>query len=981
MRESGFNVSKGNKIRGSAMCLFEQRPRILDKLLKAKVLTFFGKKLVLAFFALSSLGAICSDPFERAELGKTEYSDARIEYASHSPLIMKNVGQLDDSVLYYSDTNCGRVCVRRRDIVIQVLDPLHDDRCQAKQKVENVFISFPDLDFYRLIEGERACTTTSMIRGADGRSFNIPTFESLRIKSVRKGMDLVLGGERDSIWHYADEQLDEEGASQADPVIVIDTPNGCVLDSKEAVLSFPFGEYHLSLPGSRTPLDGIPVREDPEEPRQHLIWGTFIGGANDDNGAVLDIYTDGDVLVAGDTQSYEMPVPGGYEQTYNGNSYDIYLARVSRFGNELSWGTYLCGVGVDTCADVELDHAGNPIVLVKTNSVDLPVIGGVDPAYNGGDYDYYVAKLSQNGDSLSWGTYLGGSGADIPSSFCLDSVDNIYVTGSTDSDDIPVPYGYDQEHYEATDIYVAKLAADGGSLAWGTYIGGSLEDSASGVAMDSVGNVVVAGWTKSTDIQVPGGFDREIGGTESDIYIAKLSGDGSALLSGTYIGGKGRDAAKSVMVDPSDNVVIACTTSTSYGLPVPNGYDPGFNRGTYDIYAAKLAPTLDSVIWGTYIGGGGEDEAAAACMDADGNLIIGASTKSFDIPVPGGYLQSNPCTYGSTIYVARLSAGGDELDWGTFLYGSWKHQVNSLVACPDGNVVLLGKAESKSMPVTEDSYDPDYSGGGEFYLAKLSGSPSCSSMTLIPASLPDGIAGSNYDQALTVEGGTAPYFYEICSGELFTGMELSSDGVISGTSWETGARSFRVSVSDANNCQSRFACTLRIETGPLSVSPEVSPLSGGAPLSVNFTSRIAGGVRPYIVSWDFGDGTSGSGENVGHVYSSAGTFVYRVEVTDAEGSQATSDGVITVIDPPVITSVHKGSNPFRLIVGGSNFHSQVKALIGGAEWQNVAVKSGSKVILGGGNSLKSLFPKGEGVKVKIINLDDGGESNEYIFTR
>ena len=171
---------------------------------------------------------------------------------------------------------------------------------------------------------------------------------------------------------------------------------------------------------------------------------------------------------------------------------------------------------------------------------------------------------------------------------------------------------------------------------------------------------------------------------------------------------------------------------------------------------------------------------------------------------------------------------------------------------------------------------------------------------------------------------------------------------------------------------------------PPSITATATPTSGNIPLAVAFAANVTNGQAPFTYAWTFGDGNTGSNQATTHTYTTAGTFNWSVTVTDAQNNTATASGAVTAINPvvpPTVSSIHKATNPFRLIVLGSNFHSAVTASIGGTPWTNVVVKSGSKVVIKGGKSLKALLPKATPVAITITNTDDGGTSAVYTFTR
>jgi hypothetical protein len=385
------------------------------------------------------------------------------------------------------------------------------------------------------------------------------------------------------------------------------------------------------------------------------------------------------------------------------------------------WGTFLGGSWDDWLEALVLDAEDNAVVAGFTWSSDIPVPGGWDQEANG-DYDIYVAKISADGKSLLWGTYIGGRNEDM--AYCLDlDVDgNVVIGGSTKSNDIPVPGGYDTTHNSGAveDIYAAKLSAEGNALLWGTYIGGSGRESAYACILNPSGDVILTGETNSPDIPVPGGFDTawEPSNDYDDIYIALLSGNGSCLQWATYLGGDGSEIARSLCLDKDGNIVVAGNSDSS-DIPAPDGYDTT-KASTYDdLYIAKISIGENRIIWGTFIGGIGGEHGAAVAVDAAGFIIVFGDTNSPDMPVPGGYdTNHNGIENTDDFYVAKLSPDGKDLIWGTYLGGSGHELSGSCVLDAEGNIVIGGFTDSADMPIHKGY--PRFSGGiYDMYVAKL----------------------------------------------------------------------------------------------------------------------------------------------------------------------------------------------------------------------------------------------------------------------
>jgi hypothetical protein len=414
-----------------------------------------------------------------------------------------------------------------------------------------------------------------------------------------------------------------------------------------------------------------------------------------------------------------LKVPGSFMEQNSVQHSEHGSLRVSQ---TLIWSTFLGGSFYDAIWAMELDNRGNIIVAGSTGSLDFPVQNGYDLEYNGGGSDIFVAALSGDGRNLLWATYMGGKHEDRAWGMALDAGMNIVLCGDTNSDDMPTTEGaFDTSYndtYDGEDIYVAKISADGKQLMWGAYIGGHNLDYASDCIVNQAGNVILIGASESPDIALPGGFDTQWKNIYGDIYIAKISGDGSMLEWATFLGGSSWETANSIALDAEENVIIA-GTAQSADIPVPGGYDTIYNHG--DIYVAKVSIAENRVVWGTFIGGGESDGCNSMALDADGNINILGGTYSPDMPVPNGYCQ----TYSgdADMYAAKLSANGKSLLWGSYLGGIWDDWTGTCAININDNMIIAGWTTSPDMPVP-NGYDtqPDEWSNNEMYIAELSSS-------------------------------------------------------------------------------------------------------------------------------------------------------------------------------------------------------------------------------------------------------------------
>src|SRR5438309_2267166 len=162
-------------------------------------------------------------------------------------------------------------------------------------------------------------------------------------------------------------------------------------------------------------------------------------------------------------------------------------------------------------------------VTGRTQSTNFPTANPLQGAHRGGLWNAFVAKLDSSGSTLLYSTYLGGSQSDVGSGIAVDSTDNVYLTGYTQSPDFPTANPLQPMYGGFQDAFVAKLDSSGSTLLYSTYLGGSSVEYGTGVAVDSTGSLYVTGQTASADFPTANPLQPANGGN-ADAFVAKLVG-------------------------------------------------------------------------------------------------------------------------------------------------------------------------------------------------------------------------------------------------------------------------------------------------------------------------------------------------------------------------------------------------------------------------------------------------------------------------
>ena len=386
----------------------------------------------------------------------------------------------------------------------------------------------------------------------------------------------------------------------------------------------------------------------------------------------------------------------------------------------LVYATYIGGGRSVMDNSIAVDSAGNAYVASSADLAGFPVtLGAFDTTYNGND-DVFVAELNAAGDSLVYGTYLGGNARDTTYSIALDSAGNVYVTGCTGSLDFPVTSSaFDTTLNGTLDAFVAKIDPTGSTLIYSTLIGGDASEWGYSIAVDSAHNTYVAGFTNSTDFPVtPGAFDATLNGM-LDGFVAKLGATGNSLVYATYFGGDDYEYALSLAVDSSGNAYVTGETNSTDFPVTPGAFDDTLD-GTWDVFAAKLDATGSSLVYATYVGGDDNDDGHSIALDSAGNACLTGHTKSHDFPVTPGAFDT---TFKYGAFVAKLNATGSGLIYATYLGGSEDTFGHAVALDSAGNAHVVGFTNSEDFPVTPGSFDTAQNGYVlDAFVAKLNAS-------------------------------------------------------------------------------------------------------------------------------------------------------------------------------------------------------------------------------------------------------------------
>jgi hypothetical protein len=390
-----------------------------------------------------------------------------------------------------------------------------------------------------------------------------------------------------------------------------------------------------------------------------LLYSTFLGGSGFDNGHGIAVDSSGNVYVTGQTVSTDFPTVNPI-QAANAGAGDAFVTKLNAAGSALVYSTFLGGSNTEIPLGIAVDSSGNAYVTGQTLSTDFPTMNPFQAA-NAGGSDAFVTKLNAAGSVLVYSTYLGGSRGDAAFGIAVDSSGNAYVTGITNasgaaaSDDFPTVNALQATcggcSIGFTDAFVTKLNAAGSALVYSTYLGGSEDEIAFGIAVDSSGSAYVTGLTHSIDFPTGDPLQATCGGCPlfSDAFVAKISppvalSPQSLAFSGQVVGTtsnaqtvsltnfSGATLTISSLSASGDFAVASTGTTCSASSPVPAGSSCQIN--------VTFTPTASSSRTGTLTVSDSDptspQTAALTGIGEDFGVGVAPGTSSSATVSPGG---------------------------------------------------------------------------------------------------------------------------------------------------------------------------------------------------------------------------------------------------------------------------------------------------------------------------------------------------------
>lgn len=426
-----------------------------------------------------------------------------------------------------------------------------------------------------------------------------------------------------------------------------------------------------------------------------IYYSSYFGGSAMESIKKILIDSEENIVIVGETYSDDFPIFNGFQSDYGGGTPnseyifggDGFIAKLNSTGN-LLWSSYFGGSELDQINTAVLDSEDNIIVCGNTESEDLPITKDalVNVKFLGGK-DGFVAKIESNG-TLLYASYLGGSGDDFFQSCAVDSNDNIFFTGKTDSNDFPI--SFDAKHSEiigASDSFLLKLSNDLKSICYCSFLGTIDEDIGNDIEIDQNSTILIAGSTYISEYT-------------QDIFISKFNLINlTEMQFSMTIPSIGRDDCFDIATDSLNNIIVAGRTF-SRDFPVLNPFQSTSGEGEgVDAILTKINPTSLEYMFSTYFGGLGWDTFYDIVIQSNDEIFLcGIGDDNFPVKSP---FQAESAGSGDCV-IAQFSSEG-ELKFSSFYGGSgYEHCLS--IAIEGSKLFLAGFTRSTDFNITSDAF-------------------------------------------------------------------------------------------------------------------------------------------------------------------------------------------------------------------------------------------------------------------------------------
>jgi hypothetical protein len=589
---------------------------------------------------------------------------------------------------------------------------------------------------------------------------NVQTYAKVRYQNVYPGIDLVYYGNNRQVEYDfvvapgADASKIQFAVKGAD-ALNVNSEGNLVLTKGTSQLHFQAPAIYQQINGSRVKVPGNYSLKDSTHvgftvaPHDNskalvidpvLVYSTFLGGRNDDQGSAIAVDSIGNAYVAGTTSSPDFPLatPGSFTPTQQ----RMFVVKLDVSGSTLLYADYFGGTsGNDSPNGIAVDSKGSAYVTGYAYSTDFSVLNAYQ-ATLGGSVDAFVTKFSADGSSLIYSTYLGGSNYDYGQAIAVDSAGEATIAGTTGSQNFPLANAYqssiapDQNNWWGQYGFFSRLSADGSSLIYSSYLAGNLLQNTNcyggcygpytnitGLALDSSGNAYIVGATNTTNYPTTeGAYLTTYPGNNSNYYytyvsfISKFDTSGAIVYS-SYFGGTLYSNATAVAVDTTGAAYVTGYDGGNDGFPITatSICDPG-TQSCSGIFVTKFDSTGATLDYSTFLGPNNNSQGTAIQVDASGDAYIAANSSSSQFTTVNpieGYIAGND------LLIVEIDPTATSQLFATFVGAEQDDYVNGMALDNNGGLYLTGYTYSTFFPATQSAFQSSWGGQNDAFVSKI----------------------------------------------------------------------------------------------------------------------------------------------------------------------------------------------------------------------------------------------------------------------
>jgi hypothetical protein len=413
----------------------------------------------------------------------------------------------------------------------------------------------------------------------------------------------------------------------------------------------------------------------------------------------------------------------------------------------------------------KIDEAGDLIVTTSAGNVrqKRPVvyqdIGGkrvkVEARYRREAGDSYTLDMVRwdplftlvVDPALQYSTFVGGSMSEEASALAVDTTGSAIVGGYTHSTDFPIGGGTVNTRSTPADAFVTRLSSEGNQLVFTAFLGGEGGDEIKGLTFDAEGEIYGAGATGSSSFPTTTNAFQPFFSGVHDAFVFKLSASGSQLVYCTYFGSGAIESANGIVVDALGNATIAGTTSGGTLVTTVGAFDRTGNGGD-DGFVARFSANGRLLLFSTFLGGGAPDTINGITRDPAGELYVVGTTRSTDFPTTAGAFQ-RVLSGPADAFVCKLSQNGKKVNFCSLFGGTGTDEGSAIALENGGRIVIAGSATTGTFPTSANALRKQLNGDSDAFVARLSSDAG----TLIAGTLLGGGGTEFLGATLSLDGG------------------------------------------------------------------------------------------------------------------------------------------------------------------------------------------------------------------------------------